>query len=370
MVDEDEDEVGDPLEDGVPDLNDLGGSSTGDGNGDGIPDRQQADVASLPNAVDGGYLTLVSNNGSRLQAVKAISPTIALPPGLSVPQGLISFQSTALGAGASYSVTLILHTGTPPDSYWKYGPTPDDPTDHWYDFDYDGETGAIIAGKRITLYFVDGKRGDADLNANGSLRDPGGPVQRIVYRAWLPQIVGQEQKLSDLIVERLTAGPNGVEVVLQNRGNAPVVDEFWVDAYLAPSTPPTAVNQLWNDLSQQGLVWGVTASALPILPGQRITLRVGDGFYSPAHSYFTGGLPVGTPVYAQVDSWNPATTFGAVLESHEALGGVYNNIASATVTAEGVRSASVTPASQVSFEDLPARPLAQSVQLWLPTVGR
>jgi len=41
----------------------------------------------------------------------------------------------------------------------------------------------------------------------------------------------------------------------------------------------------------------------------------------------------GTPVYAQADSTDHATTYGAVLEAHEIGGGPYNNIAGAASTA-------------------------------------
>jgi hypothetical protein len=40
----------------------------------------------------------------------------------------------------------------------------------------------------------------------------------------------------------------------------------------------------------------------------------------------TWPLAAGTPVYAQVDAVNLATTYGAVLENHEIAGGAYNNI--------------------------------------------
>ena len=171
------------IEDGVP----SPGGGKGDGNGDGIPDREQSDVASLPNAVNGSYVTLVSSGGVGLQAVQAISPTVAAPAGVALPQGLFTFQ-VSVTVGSAYSVTLILHAGTPPAEYWKYGPTPDDPTNHWYEFTYNGETGAIIVGNRVTLHFVDGNRGDSDLSANGVIVDPGGPALRTIYYRWLPTI--------------------------------------------------------------------------------------------------------------------------------------------------------------------------------------
>jgi hypothetical protein len=60
--------------------------------------------------------------------------------------------------------------------YRKYGPTPDNPIPHWYDFMFDGSTGAVITGNRATLWFVDGMRGDDDLDpTNGIIIDQGGP---------------------------------------------------------------------------------------------------------------------------------------------------------------------------------------------------
>ena len=60
-----------------------------------------------------------------------------------------------------------------------------------------------------------------------------------------------------------------------NQGDAYVTDEFWVDVYINPDPAPTAVNQIWEDLADEGLVWGVTAGALPLAPGEAITLTVG-----------------------------------------------------------------------------------------------
>ena len=53
---------------------------------------------------------------------------------------------------------------------------------------------------------------------------------------------------------------------------------------------------------------------------------VGDAFFWPTLSQVSWPLLAGTPVYAQVDSFNLATTYGAVLEGHESDGGVYDNV--------------------------------------------
>ena len=94
-----------------------------------------------------------------------------------------------------------------------------------------------------------------------------------------------------------------------------------------PHPTPSAVNQLWYDLGDQGMFWGVVSPALPLAPGEAITLTYGDATYWPSVSRFDEALPAGTPVYAQVDAYNAATTYGAVRESHEIVGGAYNNVA-------------------------------------------
>ena len=67
--------------------------------------------------------------------------------------------------------------GKPPQTYYKYGKTPDNRQDHWYEFSYDGQTGAEVVGNTVVLHFVDGKRGDHDLEENGRIGDPGGPAR-------------------------------------------------------------------------------------------------------------------------------------------------------------------------------------------------
>ena len=158
---------------------------------------------------------------------------------------------------------------------------------------------------------------------------------------YLPLVVNNYIVAPDLVVERVTATANSVQVVVKNEGNASVSDEFWVEVYINPDTAPTAVNQIWPDLADEGLVWGVT-TALP--PGDVITLTVDDAYYADERSDVSWPLAAGTPVYAQVDSWNNETDYGAVLEYHEITGGAYdNNIGGTTSTAGG---ASAPPATK------------------------
>jgi len=125
-------------------------------------------------------------------------------PKFNYPYGLLAFvisnnelmcpasvasSSTQITAQELYSATITFafrkssdHT-TPIDLtgfvYRKYGPTPDNPSPHWYDFMYDGTTGAEINGNEVTLHFVDGLRGDEDITVNDIIVDQGGPGQQV-----------------------------------------------------------------------------------------------------------------------------------------------------------------------------------------------
>jgi uncharacterized repeat protein (TIGR01451 family) len=148
------------------------------------------------------------------------------------------------------------------------------------------------------------------------------------FNIYLPLVFRNHVVAPDLVVESVSATSDDVQVVIRNAGNGPVSDEFWVDVYIDPHPVPTAVNQIWPDLASQGLAWGVT---MDLQPGDVLTLIVGDAYYVPEHSRVSWPLAAGTQVYAQVDSLDAETTYGAVLESHEITGGAYNNIGSTQV---------------------------------------
>jgi hypothetical protein len=128
-------------------------------------------------------ITLESFSGTTLKNCQALdNPSPAdTPSGIDFPYGLFSFTIESVTPGGSTTMTITLPDGANPGTYYKYGPTPDDPSNHWYEFMYDGETGAEINGNLVTLHFVDGKRGDSDLDeTNGTVIDPGGPVTNTV----------------------------------------------------------------------------------------------------------------------------------------------------------------------------------------------
>ncbi|HAM49766.1 MAG TPA: hypothetical protein DCP92_03390, partial [Nitrospiraceae bacterium] len=172
--------------DGVPDVEEWGpqgNDPTYDGNGDGIPDYLQNSVASFHTFGNIGYITLYSPDGHPLQNVTAKQVPAGAPAGTELPYQFVSFAMNNVSPGSSTTAVIILPEGTSVNNYYKYGPTPDNPTPHWYSFMFDGQTGAVISGNIITLHFVDGLRGDDDLTANGQIVDQGGPAQTPIIGA-------------------------------------------------------------------------------------------------------------------------------------------------------------------------------------------
>ena len=157
--------------DGVPDVVEDRAPNGGDGNDDGFLDSQQANVASLPNAVDGRYVTLESPGGTNLVNVQAVgNPSPGDAPPLDFPHGFFSFTIEGLALGGTAVVTITLPDNVPIDTqYWKYH------NNNWIDVtsllgDNDGDN-------VLTLTLTDGGLGDSDGIANGEITDPGGPGQ-------------------------------------------------------------------------------------------------------------------------------------------------------------------------------------------------
>ena len=146
----------------------------------------------------------------------------------------------------------------------------------------------------------------------------------LLHQLYLPKIVKRQIIAPDLIVKSLIVSRESITVAIQNIGTAPVADAFWVDVYVRPTSPPTAVNQTWSDLGDEGLVWGVTT--LPLQTSQVVTLSIDHLAYRADLSHFTTPLIAKGMVFAQVDSVNLDSDYGGVFEGHELTGGVYNNI--------------------------------------------
>jgi len=169
-------------------------------------------------------------------------------------------------------------------------------------------------------------------------RPPYTPLASLTFLPLIPINGDAYAHAADLVVEHIIATIDNVQVVIKNQGDAPVTpaEAFWVDLYINPNPVPQGVNETWGSLCSEGIVWGVTEPALPLEPGETLVLTVGGAYYWPEYSDFSGALPVGTPIYVQVDSANVNTTYGAVLETHEILGAPYNNIGGPVYVTGGV----------------------------------
>ena len=132
----------------------------------------------LAAAVGGETLWVEPAPGVTLSGLTAQAGTSAqIPDGVTFPVGLLSFAVEGVPAGGPASVTLTLPTGVAWTTYERFGPEPGSSDAHWYDFSYDGMTGAErTADGRVVLHLVDGGRGDDDLVADGRIVDAGGPA--------------------------------------------------------------------------------------------------------------------------------------------------------------------------------------------------
>jgi len=177
--------------DGVPVAIEDAAPNGGDGNNDGVLDSIQNNVASLP-GINGAYMTLVTSTGTMISDISVLSndQLVTPPDSVQFNLGVLDFKLEDLSVGGTADVGVILPPGYVASTYYKYGPTPDNINPHWYEFMFDGTTGAVLIGNAvitspdgtiiernlIKLFFKDGVRGDADLSENGVIIDPGAPV--------------------------------------------------------------------------------------------------------------------------------------------------------------------------------------------------
>ncbi|MCX5887785.1 MAG: hypothetical protein NT096_18085, partial [Proteobacteria bacterium] len=125
-----------------------------DGNGDGTTDSQQGNVASLHTYNRQYYVTIAVPESNNLSNVQAVPVPAGAPNGASFQDGMFAFTISGLAGGGATTVTFYLPANTTCTTYYKYGKTPDNNSDHWYEFMYGGQTGAEINGNKITLHFV------------------------------------------------------------------------------------------------------------------------------------------------------------------------------------------------------------------------
>ncbi len=164
--------------DAIPDFEERGPTGLDDmydGNQFGGPDWNESTAASLFSFDGSRYVTFEASGD--ISNMQALEPPAGAPAEVMFPYGIFSFQIDVASDGAPATVTMFFSDNDEtPDTYWKEGERPGIPFE-WYEFFDDGETGAQIDGinNTVTLFFVDGSRGDDDVTANGIISDPGGP---------------------------------------------------------------------------------------------------------------------------------------------------------------------------------------------------
>ena len=198
--------IGDNDADGIPSAEELSGPNFGDGNNDLDKDYLQNEVATfLATATE--YITLVSDDVISLDAatlgvkgstvlnevvvVDEIPPDA--PSGSLFVYGLQGFNVIYPNGfeGGLVQVAIYLPADAKPTQFYRFGPTPDNATSHWYDFAFDSttNTGAKFLGKVsicpksdpdpetcgviernvVLISFIDGQKGDDDLIADGKV---------------------------------------------------------------------------------------------------------------------------------------------------------------------------------------------------------
>jgi hypothetical protein len=161
----------------------------GDGNGDGVVDRNQQDVASvpflntpMPSMEPDAPLVFVSLTGgsdrgkstgsdTRLTNVRQLDKPEDAPDSLDMPVGMIAFDAITNQVGAEENFSLYIDGSVAVNGYWKQ-----DVGENWINLASPERGGMIVLeGNKLRLDFklTDGGEFDADGVANGIISDPG-----------------------------------------------------------------------------------------------------------------------------------------------------------------------------------------------------
>ncbi len=181
--DNDTDGVDDAIEDAAThcDIIIVNGMEKYDCNGDEIADSQQDNVASLPNSVNGSYVTVAAEVGYTLTNVMSTtlpSFDVDLPADVEFPIGFTEFIAVLPPDTSTADITLFFEDDQPFNAVYKFGylpgqnPEVDAPSAFEFSFDPTTGLGAEIFPDRIVLHLQDGQLGDLDLVENGLISDP------------------------------------------------------------------------------------------------------------------------------------------------------------------------------------------------------
>ncbi|MCF6349554.1 MAG: gliding motility-associated C-terminal domain-containing protein [Flavobacteriaceae bacterium] len=168
--------------DGVDATIEDAGPNTGDGNNDGTLDSLQSNVASIPDAIGSGYVTLEITGATcnQITNINTILETdvASLDPNFDYPIGLIDFTLSCGNVGESATIVIYWHGLPAIDLFRKYGSTAPGANDATYDAFTATMGTTIIDGITVpttTYSLTDGAAGDE--SATGAeIVDPVGPA--------------------------------------------------------------------------------------------------------------------------------------------------------------------------------------------------
>jgi CSLREA domain-containing protein len=164
----------------------------GDGNFDGVPDSQQLNVGTVRAWQPESHppLTIQAPSGTRLKEVDAplgLDVGANLGAGKLAPFGFLKYKIEAAppaprplhaltGLPATIEVKVFLPHSPTVNRYYLFGPEANNPQPHWYDFTWNGSTGARFEPGLARVVFIDGGRGDNDASVNGQIATVGALV--------------------------------------------------------------------------------------------------------------------------------------------------------------------------------------------------
>ena len=184
--------------DNISDDEEDGGPNAGDANNDGTVDSIQNNVVSLRTSKN-EYMSIVVAGIFNITNTEMVEfDSMSEPPaGYIFEHKLVSYKlSTSLAVVNDLGIIevgIFIPANDQPVSFYQYGPTFDNPAPHWYEFMFDGETGAQIFpnvtvtgpdGSQISRDFIrvvyaDGKRGDNDLAVDGVVAITAGAASQL-----------------------------------------------------------------------------------------------------------------------------------------------------------------------------------------------
>ena len=163
-------------DDPIPSVLESLAPNHGDGNSDGIFDMRQSNVVSLPGAVIPEFVTIAAERDTvfSIAQTETTSNELASRNDALFPFGEMEYAFSDI-EGAT-SVSIYFDEGLTINTWYQFGPTDDNPNPHWFEFLFDGRTGAQLFDRnhdgfveQVRLHFVDGGRGDWDSAINGMI---------------------------------------------------------------------------------------------------------------------------------------------------------------------------------------------------------